>query len=147
MLAKVELSDEAFTAIGLVLCSRTADRSAAGGEVSRRSFACHHVEAHAVHSEPANIESLTGGDERRVGLLAVWQPYLAVVRAQQRNGIAGSVVDGVSEDFDAELVVSYLPEDVAVACRYEVIELVDATVASQRQDALFREEIVEFELA
>ena len=53
----------------------------------------------------------------------------------------------MTHKLEAQLVVAHLAKDVVIANRNEVIELVDATVAGERQDALFREQIIEFELA
>ena len=47
----------------------------------------------------------------------------------------------------AELVVAHLAEDVAIANRNEVIELVDTAITGKGQDALFGKQVVEFELA
>src|ERR1700686_1927175 len=49
--------------------------------------------------------------------------------------------------FDAQLVASNLPKDVAVTLRHEVIELVDAAIGRKRQNTFLGKKVVEFELA
>src|ERR1700733_13553961 len=53
----------------------------------------------------------------------------------------------MARDFETELVVTNLAEDVTVAHRNEVIELVDSAVPGEGQDALFREQVVELEFS
>ena len=47
----------------------------------------------------------------------------------------------------AELVVTHLAKNIAVAHRNEVVKLIDAAVAGERQNAFFRKQIVEFKFA
>ena len=79
--------------------------------------------------------------------VAVGQDHGAVIRTQQRRRIPRTVIVGVAHDFSAKLVVTHLAENVAIAKRDEVIELIDPTVAGKGQNALFGEQIVELKLA
>src|SRR5208337_3442849 len=131
MLPEVELSNKALAAESLVTDAGTRnDHRAAGtglGKPGGRSLAYH-------------------GEEPGI-TVAVGQAHRAVARAQQSRGVAGAIVVGVAHHFEPELVVAHLSEDIAVPLRDEVVELIDAAVSSEREDALFREEIVELELA
>ncbi len=49
--------------------------------------------------------------------------------------------------FDAQLVASYLPKDIAVTHWHEVIELINASIGREREDALLGKQVVEFKLA
>src|SRR5271156_1648076 len=53
----------------------------------------------------------------------------------------------MSHVLQAELVISDLPEDVSISHRDEVISLVNPAVASQRQNALLGEQVVQFKSA
>ena len=95
----------------------------------------------------SRIESLAGGKEPGVRIGTVDQARGAIGRTEQSRRVAGTVVVGVTHQFHAQLVVTDLTEDVAIADRDEVVELVDAAVTGQRQDALLGKQVVEFELA
>ncbi len=53
----------------------------------------------------------------------------------------------MSHEFEAELIVPNLAENVSIALRDEVIELVDAAVSRESEDSLLGEQIIEFEFA
>src|ERR1700691_1621101 len=52
----------------------------------------------------------------------------------------------MAQHLDAQLIVSHLTVNIVVARRNEVIKLVNATLRSQGQNALLRQQVVEFEL-
>src|ERR1035441_3722566 len=139
MLSKVELADEAFATETLVVGAGTRNQRPAASLPRAGSLASHHVKAETLHSELTGIECLTAGDECRIRLGAGGQADVAVVRTNQRHGVARAIVQGVAHNLDTQLVVSHLPEVIAVTDRHEVIELVNAAVTRERQDALFRE--------
>src|SRR4029077_5771254 len=95
----------------------------------------------------ADIESLAGSEEAAIRIGPINQAGLPIGRAEQCSGVPCAVIGGVTHQLKAQLVVSHLAEDVVITLRNEVIELVDATVAGKRQDALFREQIVELKFA
>ena len=147
MLPKIKLPHEAFATVTLVSGSRTGNRRPAVGEPTRRGFANHGIEADALNAQLAGIECLAGGKESGVRVRAVGEPRLAVIRTDQRRGVARTVVVRVPHHLDAELVVSHLTKDVAIAHWNEVVELVNAAVTREREDTLLRKQVVEFELA
>src|SRR5450755_2609751 len=128
MLSEVELADEAFATEALVVGAGTRNQRAAASLPSGGSLASHHVEAETLHSELAGIECLTAGDEGGIGLGAGGQADVAVVRTNQRHRVARAIVQGVAHNLDTQLVVSHLPEVIAITKRNEVIELVNAAV-------------------
>src|ERR1035437_245923 len=146
MLTEVELADEAFAVETLVPCSRTRNRRTPAGKPSRGSQPEHGIEANPVHPQFAGVKCLTGGEEPGIRVGAVGQADLAVVRTEQRRRVPSAIIVGMPHHLDAELVVAHLSEGIAITNRNEVVELVDATVAGERQDALFREQVVEFKL-
>src|ERR1700730_275960 len=147
MLSEIELSNEAFTTEGLVADpSARCERRTAGSNPGGRGLTDHGVEADSLHSQFTRIECLAGSNERRISV-AVGQANLAVLRTEERDGIARAIIPGVAHQLGAELIVSHLPEDVPVALRPEVIELVDTAVSGEGQDAFFGKQIVQFELS
>src|SRR6202035_3466573 len=148
MLPEVELPDEAFAMEGFVAHPGARNRPvrSPAGEPSGRSLAEHGVEANALSPRLAGIESLAGGKESGRGI-AIGQAGRAIICAEKRDGIARPIIERVPHQLGAELVVSHFTPDVAVALRTEVVELVDATVSRESEDALLREQIVELELA
>src|SRR5260370_14487370 len=93
----------------------------------------------------ARIDGLAGSEESGVGI-AVGQAGRAIIRTEKREGITSTIIPGVPHQLGTELVVSHFAPDVSVTLRTEVIELVDATVTGQGQDALVVKQIVKFEL-
>src|SRR6266851_3880675 len=105
-------------------------------QVIRRRTAEIGKRSHALQAEAASLECLAG---RQVGVItvAVGNTYVAVVTTQQGRGIASAVIFGMPHQFHAKLVVAQ-SENIGIADRHKVIELVQSAVTRQREDAFFR---------
>src|SRR5882762_1922827 len=102
VLPKIKLPHETFATVTLVSGSRTGNRRPAIGEPTRRGFADHGVEADALHTQLAGIECLTGSKESGIRIGAVGEPRLAVIRTDQRGGVARAIVVRVPHHLDTE---------------------------------------------
>src|SRR5579863_3445687 len=114
VLAEVKLPDKALTAEGFVADASSRDWRAPGRQVVRRSFTDHGVGADTINSQFARVEGLAGRKETRVGV-SIRQADVSIVGTEHGRGITGAIVIRVSHHFDAKLVVTHLPEDIAVA--------------------------------
>ena len=61
-----------------------------------------------------------------------------MIRAEKGSGNACSIVRRVSQVFEAELVVPYLPKHIPVALRNEVIGLINPAVGGQGRECASR---------
>src|ERR1700733_1075641 len=137
MWTEVELPDEALAAEALIADSRAPKGNLAGSQIVGGRLSYHGVEPDALDSQLAGIKSLAPGKEPGIGVGSGRQVHVAITRAEKCARVAGTVVRAVAHHFQTELVVAHLAEDVAIAHRDEVVELVDAAVPSKGQDALF----------
>src|SRR5579863_1143143 len=53
----------------------------------------------------------------------------------------------MAHHFEAELIIAHLAKDVTVTLGNEVVELVDAAISGERENSLFRKQIVELEFS
>ena len=125
-LLRVEQREDALTIEGLV--ADAGDWHIPGGQVVGGGDAEEGVRTDAVHTAlVASIEGLAGGDERAIGILGR-QVDVAIVGAEQRHRIARAVVQRVSQQLQAQLVVADLSVEIVVAQRCEVIQHIGTAV-------------------
>src|ERR1700722_4820121 len=145
VLTEVELSDKALSAEALVADSRAAQWDSGRGQIIGRRISDHGIEPDALHSQLARVKSLTGGKKAGIGVRPRTQIDVSVTRTEQGRGNTRAVVGGVTHVLDTELVIADLPEDVAIIHRDEVVGLVNPSVTAKRENAFFRQQIVQLE--
>src|SRR6202035_818424 len=138
--AKIELANETYATVTLISNTRSGDWHPARRAIEGWRLSYHGVETKTLHTQLAGVKCLTGGKETAISIRAIRQSDLPVDGAQQGCRVTRAIISRMAHDLDAQLVISDLPENVAVADWQEVIRLVNATNTGQGQNALLRKQ-------
>ena len=124
---EVEQPDKTFAAESFVPHTRIRQRHPAIGQEGCRRLSEHGIETHAIGSQLANVERVAASNESAVRVAAVQHVRIAIGRTQHRHRKTSAVVSRVAQPFHTNLVVAELAENIAVADRNEMVEVVSAT--------------------